>query len=72
MDIEAIVSVARSRGMLFHFFIQSFAQLDNVYVKEAAQIILDNCGLVYLKTNTQDTDEAISKRSGKKTKEVNS
>lgn len=71
-DIEAIVSVARSRGMRFHFFIQSFAQLDNVYGKEVSQIILDNCGLVYLKTNTQDTAEAISKRLGKKTIESNS
>jgi len=71
-DIEAIVSVARSRGMRFHFFIQSLSQLDNVYGKEVAQIILDNCGLIYLKTNTQDTAEAISKRLGKKTIESNS
>ncbi len=71
-DIEAIVSVARSRGMRFQFFIQSLSQLDNVYGKEVAQIILDNCGLVYLKTNTQDTAEAISKRLGKKTIESNS
>ncbi|MDO5556920.1 MAG: type IV secretory system conjugative DNA transfer family protein [Clostridia bacterium] len=71
-DIEAIVSVARSRGMRFHFFIQSFAQLDNVYGKDVSQIILDNCGLIYLKTNTQDTAEAISKRLGKQTIESNS
>lgn len=71
-DIEAIVSVARSRGMRFHFFIQSFSQLDNVYGKNVSQIILDNCGLIYLKTNTQDTAEAISKRLGKKTIESNS
>jgi len=71
-DIEAIVSVARSRGMRFHFFIQSFSQLDNVYGKDVSQIILDNCGLIYLKTNTQDTAEAISKRLGKKTIETNS
>lgn len=71
-DIEAIVSVARSRGMRFHFFIQSFAQLDNIYGKEVAQIILDNCGLVYLKTNTQETAEAISKRLGKRTIEQTS
>ena len=66
-DIEVLVSVARSRGMRFHFFIQSFSQLDNVYGKEVAQIILDNCGLIYLKTNTQDTAEQISKRLGKTT-----
>lgn len=71
-DIEAMVSVARSRGMRFQFFIQSFSQLDNVYGKDVAQIILDNCGLVYLKTNTQETAEAISKRLGKKTIETNS
>ena len=71
-DIEAIVSVARSRGMHFHFFIQSFSQLNNVYGKEVAQIILDNCGLVYLKTNTQETAEEISKRLGKKTIESGS
>ena len=71
-DIEALVSVARSRGMRFHFFIQSLSQLDNVYGKDVAQIILDNCGLIYLKTNTQSTAEAISKRLGKKTIESNS
>ena len=71
-DIEAIVSVARSRGMRFHFFIQSFAQLDNVYGKDDARIILDNCGLVYLKTNTQETAELISKRLGKQTITSNS
>lgn len=71
-DIETIVSVARSRGMHFHFFIQSFSQLNNVYGKEVAQIILDNCGLIYLKTNTQETADAISKRLGKKTIESNS
>lgn len=71
-DISTIISVARSRGMRFQFFIQSFAQLDNVYGKDVAQTILDNCGLVYLKTNTQETAEAISKRLGKKTIESNS
>lgn len=63
-DIETIVSVARSRGMYFQFFLQSFAQLDNLYGKEVSQIIQDNCGLAYLKTNTQETAEAISLRLG--------
>jgi type IV secretory pathway TraG/TraD family ATPase VirD4 len=66
-DIEAMISVSRSRGMRFEFFIQSFSQLENVYGKEVAQIILDNCGLVFLKTNSQNTAEEISKRLGKKT-----
>ena len=71
-SIESIISVARSRGLRYHLFIQSLSQLDNVYGKEVAQIILDNSGLAYLKTNTMDTAEAISKRLGKKTIEANS
>ena len=71
-DIDTIVSVARSRGMHFHFFIQSFSQLDNVYGKDIAQIILDNSGTYYLKTNTMSTAEQISKMLGKKTIESNS
>ncbi len=71
-EISAMVSVARSRGIRFYFFIQSFSQLNDVYGKEVAQIILDNCGLVYLKTNTLDTAEEISKKLGKKTIESNS
>ena len=71
-DIESIVSVSRSRGMRFHFFIQSFAQLDNVYGKDVAQIIFDNSGIQYLKTNTMSTAEEISKRLGKKTIESSS
>lgn len=71
-DIETMVSVARSRGMQFQFFLQSFAQLDNLYGKEVSQILQDNCGLAYLKTNTQETAEAISKRLGNKTIETTS
>lgn len=71
-SIENLVSVARSRGMTFQFFIQSFSQLDNIYGKEVSQIIQDNCGLAYLKTNTQETAEAISKRLGNKTIETTS
>ena len=71
-SIESIVSVARSRGLRYHFFIQSLSQLDNVYGKEVAQIILDNSGTYYLKTNTMSTAEAISKMLGKKTLESNS
>lgn len=36
------------------------------------QIILDYCGLIYLKTNTEETAETVSKRLGKKTIESGS
>ncbi len=71
-SIETLVSVARSRGMRFQFFIQSFSQLNQVYGKEVASIIQDNCALVYLKTNTVETAEVISKKLGKETIETTS
>lgn len=67
-DIETIISVARSRGMRFHLYIQSFSQLDNVYGRDVAKTILDNCGLAYLKTNTQETADIVSKMLGTTTR----
>lgn len=66
-DIDGKVSVARSRGMRFQFFIQSFSQLEAVYSKTTADNILDNTALCYLKTNNYNTAEVISKKLGKST-----
>lgn len=71
-DIETIVSVARSRNMRFQFFIQSFAQLDQVYGKESSSIIQDNSALTYLKTNSIDCADIISRKLGKSTIETQS
>ena len=71
-EIETIVSVARSRGMRFQFFIQSFAQLESVYTKEISNIILDNSALCYLKTNSVECAEIISKKLGRATIETTS
>jgi len=71
-SIEKMVSVARSRRIRFHLYIQSFAQLDSVYGKEIARSTIDNCGLCYLKTNTDETAQTISKLLGTKTIESNS
>ena len=71
-SIETLVSVARSRGMRFQFFIQSFAQLEQVYGKEVANIIIDNVALCYLKTNSVDCAERIVKKLGRETVETNS
>lgn len=70
--IETTVSVARSRGMRFFFFIQSFSQLDQVYGKETASIIIDNAALQYLKTNSVETAEVIAKKLGRSTVVTNS
>ena len=71
-SIETLVSVARSRGMRFQFFIQSFAQLEQVYGKEVASIIIDNSALCYLKTNSVECAEKIMQKLGKETIETNS
>lgn len=71
-SIETLVSVARSRKMRFQFFIQSYGQLSQVYGKDVANIIQDNCALVYLKTNTVETAEIIAKKLGRATVETNS
>lgn len=63
-DITSMVSVGRSRGLFYNFYLQSLQQLDNLYGKEVSQIIQDNTGLAYLKTNTQETAEQISTRIG--------
>lgn len=71
-SIETLISVARSRKMRFQLFIQSFAQLEQVYGKEIASIILDNCALCYLKTNTVETANVIANKLGKATIETSS
>ncbi|MCI8346437.1 MAG: type IV secretory system conjugative DNA transfer family protein [Bacilli bacterium] len=63
-DIISMTSVGRSRGLFYNYYLQSLQQLDNLYGKEVSQIIQDNCGLAYLKTNTQETAEAVSVRIG--------
>ena len=71
-NVEAMVSISRSRKMRFHFFIQSFSQLNNVYGKERSNIIIDNCGLIYLKTNDFNTACDVAKKLGKRTIESSS
>ena len=58
--------------MRFQFFIQSFAQLDQVYGKESSSIIQDNSALTYLKTNSIDCADVISRKLGKSTIETQS
>lgn len=71
-DIHVSVSVARSRGMRYIFFIQSFSQLDQIYGKEIASIIIDNSALCYLKTNSVECAQIIEKKLGKATITTNS
>ena len=64
-DVDAMVSAARSRDIRFTFIIQNFAQLNDVYGDNIAEIIKGNCGnLVYLISTEMKALEEISKMCG--------
>lgn len=64
-DVDSMVSAARSREIRFTFIIQNFAQLNDVYGKEVAEVIKGNCNnLVYLISTEMAALEEISKMCG--------
>ena len=64
-DVDSMVSAARSRDIRFTFIIQNYAQLNDVYGEEVAQVIRGNCGnLIYLISTELKALEEISKMCG--------
>ena len=64
-DVDSMVTAARSRCMRFTFIIQNFAQLNDVYGKEVAEVIRGNCGnTIYLISSELAALEEISKMCG--------
>ena len=64
-DVDAMVTAARSRLIRFTFIIQNFAQLNDVYGKEVAEVIRGNCGnTIYLISTELAALEEISKMCG--------
>ncbi len=64
-DVDSMVSAARSRDIRFTFIIQNFAQLNDVYGENVAQVIRGNCGnLIYLISTELKALEEISKMCG--------
>ncbi|MBE6155306.1 MAG: DUF87 domain-containing protein [Firmicutes bacterium] len=64
-DVDSMVTAARSRDIRFTFIIQNFAQLNDVYGDEIAQVIKGNCGnLIYLISTELKALEEISKMCG--------
>ena len=67
-DFDNKIATARSRGMWFHLFIQSYDQLDLIYGHEVANIIIDNCNQqTFLGSQSQATKERFSRECGQKT-----
>lgn len=64
-DVDAMVTAARSRDIRFTLIIQNYAQLNDVYGKEVAEVIKGNCGnTVYLISTELAALEEISKMCG--------
>ena len=64
-DVDAMVTAARSRLIRFTFIIQNFAQLNDTYGKEVAEVIRGNCGnTIYLISTELSALEEISKMCG--------
>lgn len=63
--LDKIITVARSRKIYLNMIIQSYAQLENVYGKTTASIVMDNCNnKLFLGTPSQETRETFSKELG--------
>ena len=59
---DTMLTAGGSRGILMALFIQSFAQLTHKYSREINTIVQDNCEtLIYLHSDSDDTNEIISK-----------
>ncbi|MBE6161240.1 MAG: DUF87 domain-containing protein [Firmicutes bacterium] len=64
-DVDSMVSAARSRDIRMTFIIQNYAQLNDVYGQEVAQVIKGNCNnTIYLLSTEIAALEEISKICG--------
>lgn len=67
-DINSMLTVSRSKGILYHLFLQSYEQLDKVYDSDTSKIIRGNCRVsVYLNSEGNDTKKEFSDSLGKYT-----
>lgn len=67
-NLDRMITVSRSRNIMFVLIIQSYSQLEGVYGKEVAQTVRGNCKTtIYLGTPDLYTNEEFSKALGNKT-----
>ncbi len=68
-----MITVGRSRKIWFSMVVQSFIQLQNVYGKEVADIVIGNCGVkMFIGSNDTDTCKMFSEMCGNMTVRTNS
>lgn len=67
-DFDTTISACGGRNIWFEIVLQSYAQLQNVYGKETAEIIKENLNLhMFFGTNNPETKRQFSEECGKKT-----
>jgi len=67
-DFNKVISACGGRNIWFLLILQSYAQLNNVYGKETAEIIKDNLNVhVFFGTNNAETKREFSEECGRKT-----
>ena len=68
-DFETVISACGGRNIWFDIVLQSFAQLNNVYGSDTAEIIRDNLNMhIFLGSNNPSTLEEFSKECGETTR----
>lgn len=67
-DFDKVISACAGRNIWFLLILQSYAQLNNIYGKETAEIIKDNLNThVFFGTNNPETKREFSEECGRKT-----
>lgn len=67
-DFDKVISACAGRNIWFLLILQSYAQLNNIYGKETAEIIKDNLNAhVFFGTNNPETKREFSNECGRKT-----
>lgn len=67
-DFDKVISACAGRNIWFLLILQSYAQLNNIYGKETAEIIKDNLNThIFFGTNNPDTKREFSNECGKRT-----
>lgn len=68
-DFETVISACGGRNIYFILILQSYAQLNNVYGKNTAEIIKDNLNMhVFIGSNNPDTLSEFSRECGEVTR----
>ncbi len=67
-DFDKVISACAGRNVWFLLILQSYAQLNNIYGRETAEIIKDNLNIhIFFGTNNPDTKREFSEECGRKT-----